>query len=63
MNYNIMEQNVSRVVEGVTHYVVTLVCDTASDVPTAQDTWDAGSLALIVSTHGYKMLNTQGEWV
>lgn len=63
MNYTIMEQVPTEIIGGVMHYRVTLCCDTAGDIPEALDTWDAGSLALIVATHGYKMLNTQGEWV
>lgn len=63
MNYTIMEQVPTEVVCGVMHYRVTLCCDTAGDIPDALDVRDAGSLALIVATHDYKMLNTQGEWV
>lgn len=63
MNYTIMEHVPTDNIEGVMHYRVTLCCDTVDDIPEVNATWDAGSLALIVATHGYKMLNTQGEWV
>lgn len=62
MNYRITEKRLSRHVDGVAHAIVTLVCDTAEDIPEPDPTWDAGSIAQICTPHGYKILNSEGEW-
>ena len=62
MNYSIIEKKVTQVVEGVKHYIVTLVCDTAEDIPEPDATWDTGSIAQICDPHGYKILNSEGVW-
>lgn len=62
MNYTIMEKIPTGVVNGVMHYRVTIVCDTASDVPQPDTTWAMGSIAQICEPHGYKILNSEGVW-
>ena len=61
MNYTIMEKIPTGVVNGVMHYRVTIVCDTASDVPQPDTTWAMGSIAQICEPHGYKILNSEGS--
>lgn len=41
---------------------VVILADTASDLPEAEESWDAGSLAIIADTHRYKILNSEREW-
>ena len=62
MNYEIMERTPTGVVSGVMHYRVTIVCDTASDVPQPDPTWAMGSTVQICEPHGYKILNSEGVW-
>lgn len=62
MNYSIIEKKTTQVVEGVKHCIVTLVCDTAEDIPEPDATWDMGSIAQICDPHGYKILNSEGVW-
>ncbi|MBP0974084.1 MAG: hypothetical protein J5851_09295 [Oscillospiraceae bacterium] len=62
MNYSIIEKRPTQITEGVMHYIVTLCCDTAADVPEPEDNWDAGSIAQICDPHGYCILNSEGVW-
>ena len=62
MNYRIIEKKPTQVVEGVMRYIVTLVCDTAEDIPEPDPTWAMGSMAQICEPHGYKILNSEGVW-
>ena len=63
MNYSIMEQIKTRVTpDGVAHYRVTLICDTTDDIPTADASWDAGSIAMVADGHSYKVLDSEGAW-
>lgn len=62
MNHSIIEKKAASVVNGVRHPIVTLVCDTEEDVPEPENNWKAGSIAQICDPHGYKILNSAGEW-
>ena len=42
---------------------VVIQVDTSDDVPEADASWDVGSICMIAATHGYKVLNSEREWV
>ena len=42
---------------------VAIQVDTSDDVPEADESWDVGSICMIAATHGYKVLNSEREWV
>ena len=62
MNYEIVEKTPAGVVDGVMHYRVTLVCDTAADIPAPDPTWATGSMVQVCDPHGYRILNSEGVW-
>ena len=60
--YTIIEQSFVRSTADGEKYRVTLLVDTAEDVPEVNAAWEPGSICMIAATHTYKMLNNGREW-
>jgi len=63
MSCAITNQRCSRVKDGIAVDTVTVVCDTAKDLPRAQASWDMGSIAWVLETGDFYGLNSSGNWV
>ena len=61
--YTIIEQKGAAEVGSVSKLMVVILVDTASDIPTVNDTWAVGSICMIAEDHSYKILNNEREWV
>lgn len=62
--YTIIDKDIlSCTLNGTSKFYVEITVDTETDLPTAEESWAAGSLALIADTHEIKILNHAGEWV
>ncbi len=60
--YTMMESTPTRIQNGDPLNRVTILVDTADDIPEPHDGWDAGSMCMIADTHTYKVLNNEREW-
>ena len=62
--YTMIDSEFIRYAVGGTElHRVTIQVDTENDLPTPDDSWEVGSIAIVANTHSYKRLNSEREWV
>lgn len=60
--YTMMESTPTRIQNGDPLNRVTILVDTADDIPEPHDEWDAGSMCMVAADHTFKVLNNEREW-
>lgn len=61
--YTVIEQRFIRYEQGQPVYLMTIMVDTAADLPQPRAAWSPGSMCMVADTHSYKVLNSEREWV
>ena len=61
--YTIIDQVFVRLRDADRLYQVSILVDTAADVPEPLAPWEPGSMCLVAADHSFKVLNNEREWV
>lgn len=61
--YTIIDQNFVMLRGSERVYRVSILVDTAADIPEPLATWEPGSMCLVAADHTFKVLNNEREWV
>ena len=63
MAYTILEQEFDKLNNHAQLDRVTILADTAADIPQPSAKWAVGSICMVAATHTYKVLSNEREWV